>query len=195
MAKNFTIVTFIISFFLAVYVYFTRQPQTLRENLTPESEHQPRIIMTDLKLYRYLEGVPKTYLAARQGFIFDPNIIELNGEVKGYRDTKDSGYQTMGAETARILLKAESLGSVFKQSEVERIELTSFVDVGVRDHLLTTDYAEYVADKNIVYSPRPVRVEGLGRSFSGADGFVYSLQEESLVMAGLVKGKMLPPEQ
>jgi len=58
----------------------------------------------------------------------------------------------------------------------------------VKDHVLTTDYAEYIAANRQVRSARPVRVEGQGRVFQGEEGFTYSLDGETLEMQGPVKG-------
>ena len=74
-------------------------------------------------------------------------------------------------------------------NELERAELTGFVEVKIKDHLLTTDYAEYINEDKIVRSSHPVRVEGPGRVFVGDSGFVYNLATQILNMAGKVKGE------
>ncbi len=75
-----------------------------------------------------------------------------------------------------------------QKTELDRAELTGFVEVGVKDHILTTDYAEYLHQEQLVRSLRPVRVEGLNRVFSGEEGFTYTLANEVLEMSGFIKG-------
>ena len=53
---------------------------------------------------------------------------------------------------------------------------------------MTTDYAEYQAKEEVVVSKRPVRVEGVGRVFTGEDGFVYDLSSQTLEILGHVEG-------
>jgi hypothetical protein len=88
-----------------------------------------------------------------------------------------------------VYLRSTSLASLAQQqADFDRIEVTGFVEVGLKDHLLSTDYAEYLNRDRIVRSVRPVRVEGPGRVFSGDDGFVYSFETETLEMPGRIKG-------
>ena len=101
--------------------------------------------------------------------------MELNGEVKGWRLT-DQGPETLGAESVIGFFKAKSLSKMINRAELERAEIAGFVEVGVRGHLVSTDYAEYERKADVVSSERPVRVEGKNRVFTGDDGFVYDIE-------------------
>src|SRR5262249_53239600 len=126
---------------------------------------------------------------ARLGHFYEPNIAELDGEVHGERLTPEGDRESVSAESATGYFKTTSLMKMMDQTaELDRAELTGFVEVGVKDHLLTTDYAEYLNTERLVRSLRPVRVEGPGRVFMGDEGFTYSLESQVLTIPGPVRG-------
>jgi LPS export ABC transporter protein LptC len=176
-------------FALAFYVYATRETKSLKENIAKASTQEPRIVMEDFVLHRYQGNRLIASLSAKLGNFYEPNLLELEGDVKGLKLGENGLRESVSAESAMVYLKATSLASLLRQqTEIDRIELTGFVEVGLKEHFLTTDYAEYVNADRSVRSLRPVRVEGLGRVFTGEEGFTYSLVSETLEMQGQVKG-------
>lgn len=193
MGKKLVIIGFILSMILAVYVFLNRDTTSLKRNLERASAKEPRAVFEDFTVYRYEGNVLKSKLTARLGHFYEPNVVELDGEVRGERLTPAGDKETVGAESATAYFKATSLTKMLDQdhpTELDRAELTSFVEVGVKDHLLTTDYAEYINNEKLVRSLRPVRVEGPGRVFTGEDGFTYNLLTQVLEMQGQVKGDL-----
>ena len=183
-------------FGLAFYLYFARETKSLRENIAKSSNQEPRVVMEDFTIHRYQGGRLTGVLSAKLGNFYEPNLIELEGEVRGLRIGDQGQRESVGAESAMVYLKATSLASLLRQqTEVDRVELTGFVEVGLKDHLLTTDYAEYLNHERVVRSLRPVRVEGLGRIFMGEEGFTYSLVSETLEMQGQIKGTVQVDEK
>jgi hypothetical protein len=169
----------------------SREKHSLREYLGKASVKEPRAVLEDFTLFRYERDVLKAKLTARLGHFYEPNVVELDGEIRGERINAQGERETVGAESATAYFKAASLTKMLDQSqptELDRAELTGFVEVGLKDHLLTTDYAEYINHDKLVRSLRPVRVEGPGRVFTGDDGFTYSLLTQVLDMQGQVKG-------
>lgn len=145
--------------------------------------------MEEFSLYRYQDDRIKARVMAKLGFFYEPNLLELDGEIRGERVTSDGTIETVNAETAMALFSAKTLGAMLGQkAQLERADLTGFVEVGVKRHLLSTDYAEFISKDQTVRSSRPVRVEGPGRVFTGEDGFLYRLTDETLDMPGQVKG-------
>ena len=189
MGKKILTISLFACFALAFYVYATRETKSLKENIAKSSTQEPRIVMEDFVIHRYQGNRLVAALSAKLGNFYEPNLLELEGEVKGLKLGENGARESVSAESAMVYLKATSLASLLRQqTEMDRIELTGFVEVGLKEHFLTTDYAEYVNSERIVRSLRPVRVEGLGRVFSGDEGFTYSLVSETLEMQGQVKG-------
>lgn len=188
MGRKLVIIGFLLCLTLAVFVFLSRETKSLRENLGQASVKEPRIAMEDFVVYRYENDRLTGKLTARLGHFYEPNLVELDGEIRGERLTNE-GMETVGAETATGYFKATNLTAMMQQkTELDRAELTGFVEVGIKEHLLTTDYAEYLNDDRMIRSLRPVRVEGPNRVFSGDEGFTYSLDTQDLEMQGSVKG-------
>lgn len=190
MGKKLIIVAFLASLGLALWIYLSRETKSLRENLSKRSQREPRLVLEDFTFYRYAGEALTGRLSARLGHFYEPNVVELDGEIKGERLTTD-GKETVSAESATAYFKANTLTKMMEQTDLDRAELTGFVEVGVKEHTLSTDYAEYLAGEDLVRSLRPVRVQGLNRVFTGDEGFTYALTSETLQMFGRVKGQFL----
>jgi LPS export ABC transporter protein LptC len=189
MGRKLTIAAFLICFALALGVYLTREQKMLRQSIQDQGDRDPRIVMEDFIVFRYAGDVLKARVMARLGHFYEPNVVELDGEIRGERVSGD-GFETLGAESATAYFNATSLSKMMSDAQLDRAELAGFVEVGTKEHLLTTDYAEYINATKMVRSVRPVRVEGPNRVFNGDDGFSYSVDDQTLEMFGLVKGVM-----
>ena len=195
MGKRLVIVGFLLSLALGLYVFVTRDTKSLKENLSKGSIRDPRARLEDFVVYRYEGDLLKAKLKARVGDFYEPNVVQLDGEIRGERLTSAGERETLGAESVTAYFKSTSLTKMLDQSsELDRAELTGFVEVGMKEHLLTTDYAEYVNSEKVVRSVRPVRVEGPGRVFMGEEGFTYELATQVLNMIGQIKGEVLVEE-
>ncbi len=187
MGKKILIVVFSLTLAYATFLFINRDTRFLREKITRDQVKTPRVVLEDFKVFRYHDKDIKAQVSARLGHFFEPNLVELNGDIRGLRHT-ERGPETIGAEAVMAYFEADDIGSMLKEAPLQLAELTGFVEVGVRDHLLTTDYAEYKAADKVVASTRPVRVEGPGRVFTGEDGFNYDLDSQSLDILGHVEG-------
>lgn len=190
MGKKLVISIFILCIGLALFVYASHEKKSLRENLSKKGQREPRLVFEDFILYRYRLDALTSRLSARIGHFYEPNIIELDGEIRGERLTND-GRETVSSESATAYFKAPTLSKMMAETDLDRAELTGFVEVGVKEHSLSTDYAEYIAADDLVRSPKPVRVQGPNRAFTGEEGFTYGLGDETLKMFGIVKGQFL----
>jgi len=193
LGKKLVIIAFIGCLAVALYVFFTHEVKSLRENLTGVTEKEPRVVLEDFEVYRHDGQTLKATLMARMAQLFEPNLLEMDGEIRAVRFAERS-EETLGSEAASAYFKASSFGDMMTDTELVRADLTGFVEVGVKEHILTTDYAEYLADTEIIRSDRPVRVEGPGRVFSGEEGFKYQAKDGSLSLPGIVKGEVQPSE-
>ena len=191
MGKKLVIAGFLVSMALALYVFLTRDHRRVSDALKHAPAKEPRIVLEDFVGYRYASGKLTSTVSARFGRFFEPNLAELDGDIHGERTTSAGELQSVNAESATGYFRTTSLLKMAEQrSDLERAELTGFVEVGLKDHLLTTDYAEFVGASQEIRSLRPVRVEGPGRVFFGEEGFTYRLAAQMLEMPGLVKGDM-----
>jgi lipopolysaccharide export system protein LptC len=187
MGKKLVIIGFLVCCLLAMWVFWSREVKSLRETLNKDVR-EPRVVLEDFVAFRYEGDAQVGKLTARLGHFFDPNVMELDGEVKAERQTGD-GVETLSTESATAYFRAASVSAMMdEKTELDRAELTGFVEVGMRDHLLSTDFAEYRDKDQTVRSTRPVRVEGPHRVFSGEEGFVYDLKKQALSMPGPIKG-------
>jgi len=187
MGKKLVMAGFLAVLGYAVFIFINRDVRFLREKIKDSQVKTPRVALEDFIVYRYKDKTLNAKISGRLGHFFEPNQIELNGEIKGIRMTP-KGTETFGAEAVMGYFEAQDINEMLDGAELELAELTGFVEVGMRDHVLTTDFAEYRAQKGVVSSTRPVRVEGPGRVFTGEDGFVYNLESQSLDIMGHVEG-------
>ncbi len=190
MGKKIVIAAFLVSFVVALITFFTHERKSLRENLGKVSQREPRASLEDFVVYRYAGEKLKGRFSARYGNLYEPNVIEVDGEIRAERVMPNGSTEVAAAESATAYFKTASLARLMHQAaEFDRAELMGFVEVKFKDHLLTPDYAEYLNDLSEVRSIRPVRVDGPGRIFRGEDGFIYNLNTQSLEMRGIVRGE------
>lgn len=183
------------AFLVSAWTFFSREQRVLRETIN-SAQNEYRIKLEDFAITNYEDGEITEKISAKLGFFVEPNLVELNGDVQGERvselKSKNGGSsrkEVIRSDHASVYLRATSLNMLLSQSaEVDRAELTGFVQVAFNDHLLTTDYAEYLQNQKVIQSPRKVKVLGPNRSFEGDEGFVYSLEQEILEIKGMVRG-------
>lgn len=189
MAKKLVILSFLVSFIVALWTYASRDTRSLRDNLVARQK-DPRVIIEDFYVFRYRRATLSSRLTAKLGLFFEPNVLEIEGEIRAGRYNQGR-FETLSAESARATFDAKTLGVMMSQKvDLNHADLSGFVEVGVKNHVLSTDHAEFSKDDQIVRSTRPVRVDGPGRVFMGEDGFSYSLVTETLEMPGVVKGEL-----
>jgi LPS export ABC transporter protein LptC len=185
----------LIAFCVSAWTLFTREPKVLRETIN-SAQNEYRVKLEDFTVTNYEDGQVTEKMSAKLGVFVEPNIIELSGDVLGERTPEEKQQvsditkkEMIRSDHATIYLRATSLNMLLSQTaELDRSELTGHVQVGFKDHTLTTDYAEYLQDQKVIQSPKKVKVLGPNRSFEGEEGFVYSLDQEILEIKGIVKG-------
>ena len=155
---------------------------------------EARVLMEDFTYYRYSGERLKSRLSSRQGRFYEPNRVELEGEVRSRR-YNDGGLETVSCEAATTYFKAKSLAQMMGDTALDRAELMGFVEVLVKEHLLSTDYAEYLSDEDLIWSSRPVRLDGPSGIFEGDGGFFYRLEAQTLDLNGGVRGVVQPDER
>lgn len=166
----------------------TKESKSLRDNIDLGGTREAQVILEDFVAYKYEGARLDAKLSGKLANFYEPNVVEIDGDVRGERATIE-GKEFFSAETASAFFKAESLTGLMETTvELDRAEVSGFVEFGFKGHSLTTDYAELLSDRQQIRSNRPVRVEGPDRMFAGDEGFTYDLKRESLYMPGRVKG-------
>lgn len=165
----------------------TREKKALREAIAKKvNDH--RVIIQGFTTLNYEDGTLVAKISAKKAHYIEPNIMDLEGDVQAEKYS-EATKETMRSNQATVYLRTTSLSNLMSQeAELDRAELTGFVQVGFKDHILTTDYAEYIQRENVVRSSKPVQVNGPRRYFEGEGGFIYSLTTEMLEIKGRVKG-------
>lgn len=187
MGRKLAAIMLILCFGAAAGVFFTRERKVLRDSIDTKA-HDHRVIIQGFTTLNYEDGALVSKLSAKKGRYIEPNMMDLEGDVKGERYS-DTSKETMRSDQATVYLRTTSLSNLMSQeAELDRAELTGFVQVGFKDHILSTDYAEYIQRENVIRSSKPVQVNGPLRYFESESGFAYSLTTEMLEMTGRVKG-------
>ena len=185
----------LIAFVVSIGTFLGRDRKILRETIS-SNLHEYRIKIEDFTVNNYEDGQLVEGMSAKLGVFVEPNIVEMSGDVRGEKNSEGKSSldqsvekETIRADQATIYLNATSLSMLLNQNaEMDRSELTGFVQVGFKDHVLTTDYVEHIREQKIIRSPKFVKVEGPHRSFEGEEGFEYSLEKEILEIRGKVRG-------
>lgn len=173
---------------LAMFVFLTKESKSLRDNIDLGGAKEAQVILEDFVVYKYDGARLDAKLSGKLANFYEPNLVEIDGDIKGERATIGD-REFFSAETASAYFKAGSLSGLMEKSlELDRAEISGFVEVGLKNHILTTDFAEFLNDRQTIRSNRPVKVEGEGKMFAGEDGFTYDLEQSSLYMPGKVKG-------
>ncbi len=193
MGKIIVIIGFLIFFFSALYIFITIDKKAPIENIKTETVKTPRIILSDFTHYNYEKGSLASSLSARLGYLIDPNIVEVFGDVRGKNYKKDGG-EVIKAESGRAYFGTDDLDRMFQNAQMEKAELKGMIEIEFHDHKLLTDYAEYSTKENVVSSTRPTRIEGNKRWFIGQNGFRYDLTKEHIVFDGPIEGEVVPSE-
>src|SRR4051812_45714801 len=126
MGKKLVIAGFLACLALAFYVFFTRGPKTRKEEAVDPSK-QPRVVLEDFAVYRYDGEALVAKLTSRLGHFYEPNVVELDGEVRGERINDEGERETLSAESATGYMKSNSLTKLMDQNtELDRAELNGF---------------------------------------------------------------------
>jgi hypothetical protein len=191
MGKRIVIISFLVCLAIAIYQYMFRSETPLREIANLATKRAP-VSLEDFVIYRFDKQRQTAKLTARLGQIFEPNRVELAGEIRSQR-VRGQDIEFLSAESAIGTFDQEDLltFSTREPATLRRAEFSSFVEVGVQGYLLSTDYAEFKGKQQLIESSRPVRLEGKKRIVTGDNGFRYNLTSQAIEMNGPIEGSAL----
>ena len=192
MGKSLVVFGFLITLLVAAVVFLTRGTET-PQDLLANDRRDPRIILDDFSFYRYSGPTLISNFSAKLGHFFEPNIIEVYAAVRGVR-YNDNQVETLRCEAGSAILAANSMNELFRQKDVGivRSEIEEQVRIGIGENIVRTDYAQYLANEDLVFSREPVEVDGPNRKFYGDKGFRYQIKSETLEVQGNVRGEFKP---
>jgi hypothetical protein len=153
---------------------------------------EARISFEDFSATRYQEGIEIGRVEARSGYLLEPNMIELYGDVHTRTRVvqgRKIGFRELRCETATAYFDTRSLSQMVTSSKISRIDLKGFVQVRSSGLTLNTDQAVYDYGTGILQSDTRVSVTGKGLRFRGESGFTFDTAKEHLNVSGPVKGE------
>ncbi len=191
MGKLIVIIGVVASFFTAAIIFFARNTESLRENMRRNSAQEPRLVLEEFTILRYENFHLTSALSAETGLFFEPNHVELSGNIVAERMNKGIS-ETISSDKADAYFETTSISNLAASSKLSRAEVEDNVVLKVRDHAMYTEKADYIENRRTLSSKRPVRIVGSNRLFEGDDGFTYHVDKEILGMTGLITGVMQP---
>ncbi len=190
MGRNIIVAAFLATFFVSLFLFFSRDDGSLRDQVDARSK-QPVLALEDFIAFRYDGHELKGTLSGRLANFLEPNIIELYGNVQGKKLRADQ-QNHVSAESGTVFLSSNGITQFMKDGTVKRAHLENDVRIGVNQSILNTEYAEFIAEKNMIQSERPVLIYNSSGRFKGNTGFEYSLKSEDLTIFGPIEGLLQP---
>jgi len=180
-------------FGLAFVVLMSREDANMRD-MSVLNQRSPRVVLEDFIVYRTAGPELVSTWSAQLAHFFEPGELELHGDVKGIRYTS-RGDETISSESLTAWFDTPSLLAMAGEGKLKRAELKRFVEVAGAGNLLLTDFAEYLADTNVLQSDRAVTIEGPNRQFNGESGFRYEVTGDNLQLFGKITGVLTMDDQ
>ena len=178
---------------LGIFAYLTKEKPSTADKISDHDTHGPRAVLEDFVFFRYRGAYLESRLQAIKGQFLEPNRVKLDGDIRGWR-FRENREESMAAQSMIAFFDSKTIGELFTHMELVKTEMQTEVSVGTNDHILRTDYAEFLAPENLIVSDLPVRVEGPNRWFTGQKGFRYDLKSEEVAIFGDVQGVIIPHE-
>lgn len=193
MGKSMIIVGFLVCLMVALWLFFSRETTSLRENMENAPSHKkPRVILEEFIIRRYEGETQLSQMKADYGDFRAPNVVELKSGLSGWQ-LNHGKKQTMKAERGVAWFDASSLSELLEGNKrVDHAFLRDRVQIRFQEHLLVTEEAQYITKESLITGQMPVRVTGPGRWFTGKDGFRYDLNDETFNVYGKVRGMVRP---
>jgi LPS export ABC transporter protein LptC len=165
------------------------QPAPIDEG--SESRHA-RIELDQMTAVKYRESTPVQNLKADLVQFFEPNLIELFGNIDIKR-FKSSGTESAKSQIAKAELNSRSTADLFTRtdSQLEKATIERQISLKIGEYTLQSELVHYSAQAGDVYSKEKVKVVGVDRSMEGIGGFKYNMNKGDLTLSGPVRGRVV----
>ncbi len=188
MAKKLVITIFLMMFASALSLFLFRRAEVLGPAAIGGKAPEPRIALENFSVHRYESGKQVSLVSGKQAQLFDPNVLEVEGDVYAERFRPDGRIETARSERATAFFSAEALSQVLGGAELDRVVFETNVQILVRDMLLETNSASYLAGNQTLESEEPVEMKSSRRHSYGDSGFLYEMNRQKLKMTGNISG-------
>ncbi len=172
--------------------YLARERGKARDRSSFDANlREARIAFEDFTATRYNAGAVTGVIRAKSGYLLEPNMLELFGDVS-IRTLKGEGgkkyWDQLYCETATAYFRATNLIQLLTSSSMDHVDLRGFVKLETRHMTLETDSAVYNSEAGILQSTTKVQLSGPGHYVKGEGGFLFDLRKEHLNMLGPIRG-------
>jgi len=178
----------------AIVAFFLKEDPLSDRELREKDKQTPRAVIEDFDVYRYSDAQLTGRMSGRIAKVFEPNIIEMNGNLVGIRYVEND-KDTLRCNQATATFQSENLSQMMRSPPLHRVELRELVEVAFNDLTMMTDRAEYLEKTKTISSRSPVHIEGTRREMDGNNGFDYNVESQTFKVHGDVKGQFVPEEK
>lgn len=186
LGKNILVAAFLITSLVSLVLFFAREDNSLRDQVDARSK-QPVISLEEFVVFRYSGHALSSTISARMANFLEPNVVELYGDINSKRYTEGK-EDYLAAESATAYLSSHGITQFMKDNSVSKAQLESDVRIGVGDNVVSTEFAEYLKQNELLRSEQPVMVYGPTGKFRGNTGFEYELKTEKMTLFGPIEG-------
>ena len=187
MGKQLATWFFLILFFAAVFIFYSKDDKDLRESVKSVPVSIPRVTLKNFKIEKYI-GVKKISNASgKLAYFIEPDILEVYGKITAADYTKDHLRIAKG-DTLTAYFNTSGLIDLAKESSISRAILENHVELIDKDNRIYTNIVSYNKKKDILSSDREVSIDSSQGKLYGENGFIYKISDEFLKLMGPVNG-------
>ena len=185
MGKRIIVMLFLLATVVSSLLFFFSSSTSLREKMGGVSQREPRLVAEDFTFYSYYNHQIVTTASGRRARFFEPNIIELDGNLNAYR-YEDKNYAM--AESVLIEYTSQGLYQILENQQLRSAELRNKVKIGTDRRELSTEFARYSHGSNKLYTDFSVEVRTPNSWMDSKKGFEYNTKTRILSLPGPVDG-------
>lgn len=187
MGKNLVVFLFLACFLVSIAAFLNRKEKpSLSLPKEGESLKEPRVVLEEFTVFRYEQHKIQQTISAKLGYFQEPNILELYGNIRGFKHTEKREY--FSADSSITYFESRGLSQLLRRAAVIKTEVEGQVRTGIDGNELTTEYAEYIAPQNLLRTDLPVVVDGPKGRFNGDKGFEYFINDGIMNIRGPMTG-------
>ena len=194
MLRAVIIFSFLISFSVSLFLFFSRSTSTLRENIENAPTHtMPRLILEDFVIKKYQKSKQIAEVQSLLGEFWAPNKVIFKGDIRAWK-LKGDEKQELISNKMIAFFNSKNLIELIDRSDLDTAKLTGFVEITYNEYQLKTEEVEYRDQEQKLFSTYPVQIKGNKKFFTGNNGFRLYLKEEMLDVYGKVRGWVVPQD-
>lgn len=187
MGKKIATWIFIVLFFSAVFIFYSKDDKDLRESVKAIPVSIPRVTLKSFKIEKY-QGLKKTsHASGKLAYFVEPDILEVYGKISAADYTKDSVRIAKG-DTLTAYFNTLGLIDLAKESSIKRAILENHVELINKDNKIYTNIVSYNKKKDSLSSDREVSIDSSQGKLYGRNGFIFNISDEFLELMGPVNG-------